>query len=316
MTTATVADPVARARAWANLYRSMGYQPLPSDPNPPDGRRKKPLCKYADLWETEAQADLFDRFPTTNIQLMTGRRWSLAVLDFDGSLAIEHSAKHWPKLPRTWTTFHSRGGSTSRHCWFGLPSGIPERRKTILWQGEGKHEAIELLMDRSLVMAPPSVHPVTGNRYGFQIGPREMRRPAMLPNWVLRLPLVLPARETQGLTPISPRGEELYTTSYTKCKPTGLSVRHILDSLPDKVSIAKSWGLRFARESAESDGWVSVHDYDREDRNPSARFHVGTGGFWRPGCKVVPFCQLAADMGVYRDWKECASALAEQFNIR
>lgn len=317
-----VADPVAAARRWAALYRSWGYQPLPSDDRPAsEGGRKKPLVRFAHLWEAPAGEDLFARFRTRNVQLMTGRRWDLAVLDLDGPEAVRRVTAEWPKLPRTWTVWHSRGGREGRHLWFRLPRGLGERRKRVLWAewdgaagGWRKHAAVELLIDGSLVVAPPSVHPETRNAYGFAAGlsPANLPRPALLPCWVLDMPPVAPPESARPpAAPVAPPPP-----------PAGrggprASLRHVLDAITDKASVARDlWGLRFAARPSESAGWVSCHDPFREDANPSARFHLGTGGLWRPGERVVPFCEIPVRLGLFRDYRETVADLSARFNPR
>lgn len=327
------AQRVALAREWARVYREMGYQPLPSDPRPQDEtgkeKRKKPLCHYAQWWEAPADPDLFDRFATTNLQVMTGRHWGLCVLDLDGEAAVEHVERNWRPLPRTWTSWHSGGGRASRHLWFSLPPGLTEERRRSrlwgVWDGEARegkgdwqhHTAVELLCDRSLVMAPPSIHPKTGNPYGFlrDRSPfaKGLQRPAMLPEWVWRMPHMeapRPGPEPELVPLARPRAQK---TAGGKA-----DWRHVLDSLPSKRYVAAQWGLRFARNGSESDGWVSVHDFDREDRNPSARFNVESGRFWRPGMgqsQTLSLFELGAEMGHYRDWSECLDALADHYGL-
>lgn len=298
-------DDVQLARRFAEMYRMLGYQPLPSNCDP--AGKKKPLCKFKHLWCAWSESDLFAQFPTTNIQVMAGRFWGLAVLDFDGPEAVDYAAKRWPKLPRTWTVVSGGGGV---HQWFTIARSGPERRKCFLWKGDGEHQGIELLCDGSLITAPPSIHLKTGKRYRFLAGhsPREIRRPAPLPAWVLKLPEVgrveaLPVPEVK----VAVRRPGLQGR---------VEIEDLLAAIPDKSAVARDlWGLRFAANAAESDGWVSVHDFNREDRNPSARFHLGTGGFWRPGEPVISFLRLGVAMGHYRDLRECLGDLAERFNV-
>lgn len=316
---ATVASRrlIADARRWAAIYRSKGLQPLPSDP-----KKKKPLCRYADWWEADAPADLFDRFPTTNVQVMCGRYWDLAVIDLDGPGAVAHFDSEWSsQIPPTWTSYHSSGGRNSRHHWFRLPPNLPEIRKRVVWaewddsaNAWATHRAIELLCDRSLVMAPPSIHPKTGNTYHFIQGlsPRTIHRPAVLPYWFLKLPPVQPPDHAR---PEPPR----VATVTTPRRPTGrgVSLRNVLDAITDKRGVARDvWGVRFARSEAASDGWVSCHDFNREDRNPSCRFHLETGGFWRPGEKVILFYKIPVEMGICATWQEAADDLAARFSVR
>jgi hypothetical protein len=304
---ATTADPVATARAHAIMYESRGWQALPSDP-----AKKKPLVRFADYWTTWFEPRAFDQRPSRNLQVMTGRHWGLAVLDLDGAGAVK-VAESW-KLPPTWTVYHSDGGRSSRHLWFSLPPGLPERRKRILWaewddaaNGWKKHAAVELLIDGSLIMAPPSVHPKTGRAYRFAVGPHNMMRPAMLPERIWEMPAVESPAHARPVPPALPRHRPAER----------VSLRHLLDNLPDKAAVAREcWGLRFAAKGQASAGWVSVHDPFREDRTPSARFHVETGGLWRPGERVLPFCQVPVALGLFTDWREAAADLAARYSIR
>lgn len=303
---------VAHAREWAGIYRGLGYNVLPSDPRPhAEGGRKKPLCRFAGWWESPAPDDLFDRFPTTNIQLMTGRRWNLCVLDLDGAEAVRHVAEVWPKLPRTWTSYHTGGGRSSRHLWFRLPDGLPEKRKTLLWgvrEGDGwkPHTAVELLCDRCLVMAPPSVHPVTRNSYGFERGlsPRDMVRPAVLPAWVWQIPSAEVERP-QYVTPIQAPSKRPPRWTFS------VDSRHLTGLITDKVALAVGWGLRLGRGG--SNGWLYCHAVGREDRNPSAQFHAESGLYWEPGRRPIGLFTLGVELGVYSDWRECRDDLASRY---
>ena len=304
---------VKRCREWADCARKRGYQPLPSDPTPAsEGGRKKPLCRFADYWEAPAPDDLFDRFPTTNIQVMTGRYWNLCVLDFDGKDAVEHAAKHWPRLPRTWVSFHSNKGKDSRHLWFSLPRGLGERRKTVLWEDTTQeHTAIELLCDRSLVVAPPSIHIKTGNIYGWQAGCTPLSpglfRPAMLPMWVWHLPVV------SNLASAPYRAVRNSPPSEIRLSGVGhVSRQEVLNAVGNKAALARQWGLRFA--GGGSGGWLYCHDIDREDANPSAQFCEETGTFWTPTRKLS-FLDLAVELGVYATWRDALYGLARDFGL-
>lgn len=303
---------VATARRWAGIYRDMGYNPLPSDPRPhADGGGKKPLCRYADWWESPAPVDLFDHFPTTNIQIMTGRFWRLAVLDLDGAEAIRHVKEDWPKLPRTWTSYHTGTGQASRHLWFTLPDGLEEKRRTVLWGGiDGTHSAVELLCDRCLVMAPPSIHPKTGKVYGFEgwLSPVKMRGPAQLPEWVWAMKSVKEPM-AERVTPRKP-----ISSLIAKRAPRGtnwVETGHLLGLIPDKLAVAVGWGLRLGRGG--SGGWLYCHSIYREDQHPSAQFHPDTGIYWEPGRKAIGLLTLGTELGAYHDWRECRDALAAEY---
>lgn len=315
MIAADRSDAVRAARKWAKFYRRAGYQPLPSAMD-----KKKPLVKFADHWECEAP-DHFARIETTNIQVMTGRYWDLCVVDLDGPDAIQIFDR-WTRCrgytPRTWVTGTGGGGM---HLWFSLPPGLPPMPKRLLWgrwdasarDGRGdwaKHEAIELLCDHSLVIAPPSIHPTTGRVYRFAAGrsPREIARPATIPGWLLGMPHLERPR---------PEPEPAPAPRPAVHVPSGrhADYRDVLDAIPDKVAVARSWGLRFPRSLNESDGWITCHDFNREDVNPSARFHREGGRFWRPGELSISLFELGAELRAYRDWRECCQSLAVEYGV-
>jgi hypothetical protein len=305
---------VETALRWAKHFEWLGYRPLPSCPD-----AKKPMCRFGEWWDGGGPdvETLWARFPTTNIQLMTGRRWGLGVIDLDGPEAVEKWATLGPRLPRTWISSSGGGG---RHVWFTLPDGLaplPWRRIWGIWDplandGKGawaKHKAIELHADRRLVMAPPSIHPSTGRVYTFQAGcsPRDIIRPALMPRWVLDLPeMTAPRPEYVPPAAAAPRAPE-------RPLGAGVSWADVLHAIPDKVALAQSWGLRVASKRPNAAGWIPCHDFDREDRNPSARFHPESGRFWRPGERSIGLFTLGAERGGYASWKDCCADLAEKF---
>lgn len=314
---------LAETRRWVQLYRRLGFQPLPSRMDDPQ-KRKKPCCAYAQWWEAPAPLDeLWKRYETLNIQVMTGRFWGLCVLDLDGGPAIEEwgrlAAKHGG-CPDTWVS-HSGGGG--QHWWFSTPRGMAETGKSVLWavwdeeaKGWKKHQAIELLCDRSLVMAPPSVHPKTGRVYKWldkrhsPLG-RGLVRPELLPAWVLKLPRVTAPRQAPAPVVSIPMR--------TVTRPKGVRWRSadVLEAIHDKASLAASWGLRFATRRENAAGWMQVHAIGREDRNPSASFSESKGGrYWEPGQKSIGLFDLAVQLGVYASYWDAVSDLADRYHVR
>jgi hypothetical protein len=74
--------------------------------------------------------------------------------------------------------------------------------------------------------------------------------------------------------------------------------------------VARSWGVRVVRDVAGPSGWVDCHDIDREDTNPSARFHPSAGLFWRPGERPMSLFDLGVARGCYSTWRDCCADLA------
>lgn len=308
MPTALADNDVAAARRWADLYRLRGYQPLPSRPD-----AKRPFTGYSQWWESPAPADLWDRFPTTNVQVMTGRHWGLLVVDLDGPEAVAAWERLCPRCPRTWVS-HSGGGG--RHVWFSVPKGGPPLPKAVLWrpdpsQPRAKGEpAVERLCDRSLVMAPPSVHPTTGRRYRWLAGrsPLDVPLPAPCPASVLRLAPVLPPR------PATPFAVPAAPGSVSRRFAVPAAAADVLAAVADKAGLARSWGLRIASRPNAA-GWCQCHAVGREDRNPSASFHAETGRYWEPDLGTVGLFELAARLGAYATWGDARDALAARYRV-
>jgi hypothetical protein len=294
------------ARRWAENYRLKGYNPLPSAMASPEGR-KKPLCAYACYWEEPAPAGLFLRFPTSNIQLVTGRRWQLLVIDLDGPEAIEQ----WDRLGRCPWTWITHSGGNGRHIWFRLPEGLSRPLPSVtLWKGVGPHSAIERLCDQKLVMVPPSIHPRTGKRYRFLSrahSPSGVTRPAMCPDWVLALQPVEPERTVE---PFRSRVSLPLTDVRLRYR-----VDDVLDAILDKPNLAATWGLRLASRPCRSAGWVSCHALDRPDNNPSARISIETGRYWEPGDGAIGLFDLAVRLGAYGSWTEAVNDLGDQLRV-
>jgi len=113
------------------------------------------------------------RWPHANVGVVTGRVSGIVVLDVDprsgGALALGALEERWGALP---ATLEARTGGRGRHLWFSFDD---ELSSAVLAPG------LELKAERSVVIAPPSVH-ATGHRYVWipERGPDELT-PARLP---------------------------------------------------------------------------------------------------------------------------------------
>lgn len=283
---------VAECRRQAAFYRARGYNPLPSRMD-----AKRPMLSYADLWETPLPAAEFDRFETSNVQVMTGRHWGLLVIDLDGPEAIERWAG-MGATPRTWVS-HSGGGG--RHVWLSIPRDGRPLPKAVLWKGDGDHEAIERLCDKSLVAAPPSIHPKTGRRYLWLDkwnSPYTLGKPAACPDWVLRLAPVVDGRAK------SPRVVHGCWRGRAS-KPVGgwpADVRRLVES----------WGVRTVGNPRQS-GWLECHAFGRDDECPSAAIHVDTGVYVDSGTgEKMSIYGLAVAVGAFSTREEAFKELGSR----
>lgn len=305
-----ISDPQAElCRSLAMRYIQMGLWPLPSRSD-----EKRPYVKFREYWESPPPSDLFFRdygAPVHNIQLVCGPGPGLAVIDLDGREAVgvwsEWCSNQEPF--QTWEVAHDE--SKGKHVYFAHP---PDDlgRKRVLWIGDGEHSRVELFLGRGLIVAPPSFHVKTGRPYRFLDGrkpSREMRRPAPLPGWLIAMPDVTPKPE--------PRVVEPALMPLRRREWSGERVDRdlVLDSIPDKVAVAKGWGLQtVGDESAE---WVSCYRVTRPERVPSGRISQN-GCYWEPdfnGGKPISLFDLGAMIGGYADWRDCCQGLAEYWGV-
>lgn len=302
--TPTAAD-VAECRKWAAFFRERGFNPLPSRTDD-----KRPLVKFAHLWEEQFPASEFDRWETSNVQVMTGRRWGLLVIDLDGPEAIER----WPSMgqsPRTWVS-HSGGGG--RHLWFSIPRTLPPLPKAFLWRGEGAHSAVERLCDKSLVAAPPSIHPKTGRRYKWldkRHSPLTLPKPAPCPPWILRLAPVAQVRPDSLSADHDTLRRRVGPGRTSQSRTPWRDVAGRLDV----IRLARSWGLRTVGQPRQS-GWLPCHAFDRDDRKPSAAIHVESGYYVDSGSGArMNLLNLAVAMNAYPTVEDAIKELRDQYGL-
>lgn len=266
------------AKEWAQFYRERGYNPLPSRTD-----AKRPMVRFAEYWDQPAPSDLFERHETTNIQVMTGRHWGLLAIDLDGLEAREWWYSQAGPLPDTWIT-HS--GGDGLHLWFTIRMTTRRFPKAFLWRGTGEHQAVERLCDRSLIMAPPSIHPKTGQRYRFldaSHSPARVPMPALCPRWILDAPAIGNPKKTK--------------------------VARIDRPIGNVAALVKSWGVRLAGNPSPT-GWIPCHAIDREDSHPSAAIHSESGFYVDHGSgQRMGIVDLSIRLGIYRDVREALQHL-------
>jgi hypothetical protein len=286
----------------ARFYRDRGWNPLPSraDAKRPD------LPSYAAYWISPIGTEILDRWMAPNIQLMCGVHWGLAVVDLDGPEAADawQAMTLYRPCPLTWTV---RTGGGGLHLYFRVPSFIREMPSRCVWEGSGRHQRIEILGDRSLVIAPPSVHVDTGRAYEFLVGPDDLSQPAMLPRWLTRAKAV-PSQP--------PKTFWVATAPVVPCVPTGGKTydrKAVLRAIPDKLSLVRSWGLRVRGWIPNVSGWLPCHALGRVDHKVSAGFHVSTGYYCEPPRWRVSLFDVAVLLGIYPDWCSAVNGLGSAY---
>lgn len=326
-------DPrIARARTAARRYRALGWNPLPSRTD----KKAPALRSYAKERDEGLPATAFDRLATCNIQLATGVRWGLCVVDLDGEtpMAAWADMARFRPDPPTWrvVTREADGRVRGIHLWYGVPPGVdalPSRNLFGIWddaanQGRGawsRRSLIEFKGDRGLVIAPPSTHTKTGMPYAFAegCGPGDLPRPATLPAWVLALPdLRPPVAKSAAIVPALSRRPASVRFEGPGVRSGGRFDRaRVVEAIGDKASLVASWGLRLAGSKISASGWVECHAIDREDRNPSASFCPDRGLYWQPDyAKPISLFDLGVALGAYATWQDAVSDLGARFGVR
>jgi ABC-type dipeptide/oligopeptide/nickel transport system ATPase component len=156
-------------------YARRGFRVIPLRE-----RGKEPLISgwpERATWDEAQIREWWERWPNANIGIATGkyRDGYFCVLDFDP----RHGGDWYDDvgedtLPTTWVV-HT--GGDGRHFYYRTRD--PLRCAKL-------RDGVDLKSEGGYVVVPPSVHPETGNEYGWRIGsaPRDLEM-AWVPEWVL-----------------------------------------------------------------------------------------------------------------------------------
>lgn len=307
---------IERAARCAKAYRAFGFNVLPSRTD----RKGPSLPSYSEYWDSECPESVYRENATKNIQIMCGVRWRLAIVDLDGAVAVGAFKEmcEGKTNPDTWIV--ENGSKDGQHLYYTIPAGVESVKSRIVWglwelpaNKWRRRSRVEILGDKKLVMAPPSVHPDHGGRYHFlpRLSPKEISRPAEMPQWMLDLPevetptkptLVPPVKSAVSMK-VGFRGPSVKSS----VRPAGrfLSTNEALDAIPDKIALAASWGLRMTSQSANRNGWVRCYRVNSDESNPSAAISVETGTYWEDGSQLRFFQLLAMLKGLHSEdgWK-------------
>jgi len=296
---------------------------------PSKDRRKGPaLDSYACYWSEPVPDSIFERWASRNIQLIAGTQSGaprkIVVVDCDGIEAKEV----WDRLctmhkHETSGCWISRTGSGGYHFYFSLSDTTAACQGGMLWGvwdtfGDGgkgkwvKHKELRILGDRDLVVAPPSRHVDTGVRYVFLRGasPTDIPWPATAPSWLLALPRLAAAPRCY------PEPKPNQSTG-PRLRPRGggfMGREMVLSTIPDKLALAREWGLKTARDGPNEQGWVPCRVPGRPDARPSGSFNVCSGVIQdRATMETSSLFDLGVALGRFGTWQECMQWCGERF---
>ena len=315
-------DQVVLARRAVAYFRRIGLVPLPSR----EDRKGPALSNYSKHWTEPVPESVYEHWSTRNVQLITGTKspgsMKIAVIDCDGAGTPEK----WKQMCEAnghepaggWVALTGSGGY---HLYYRLPDSLDlctSRRLWGLWDtfgsdGKGdwaKHQEIRLLADQALVIAPPSIHVGTGQPYRFLkgAGPKD-RELGEVPAWILRMPAASPC-------PARPAVPQIPRTNQPK-SAWMVSREEVLARIPDKISLARTWGLRLVGAGPNGAGWQACHAAGRVDKQPSGRISIH--GVYQdrrdsdPNSTCLSLFDLGVLLGQFATWQECCERCAQTF---
>lgn len=304
-------DEVRRAALYAKAYWARGFNVFPSRRD-----RKGPNLDSYDATKP-LDPEVYHKRATGNLQLSTGCKWGIIVIDLDGPLAMDKWAEWCQGKPNppTWTVQSDPARGT--HLYYRPPAGVEKiegRRLWGLWEMPAnkwaKRAAVELFGDGNLITAPPSIHPETARQYQFIEGhsPRDLELPE-IPTWMLLLPKVDPPGRS-----MVPSGQNIRTPPKPPGSPPGgrLNTDEVLALIPDKIALAGSWGLRIASGKVNGSGFLKCYRAGTDEKNASAGISEETGRYWEDG-EICSLFDLGAKLGAFADWKACKNWCEGQF---
>lgn len=312
-------DQVRLASEWARWYRDAGLNPLPSSQPrrmPELNRYREDGSDYSYLRERDegVPEGVLRSWGSRNIQLATGRRWGLLVVDVDGPVAMHR----WEALKAslgghdpTWEVRSGRWepGRPRIHLYFAVSNLVHPIPKRPIWfipsrENPRQHQEgtmLECIGDGGLVIAPPSLHAKTGRRYEFAPGrgPDAIPRPSPAPEWLVRLVEDRPVPRPEP----APRPRPAPSREARSRHHDWDEVRAAL-SEEGNLMVAEALGLKIRRRGTS--GWWSCDRPLSGEENPSGAFHPEIGIFkdMKHNTKAINLAMLAVELGKAADFCE------------
>jgi len=146
-------------------------------------RDKRPAIRWAEYQHRHASREeveaWFERWPASNIGIVTGAISGLVVLDIDaehgGNKSLTDLTKKYGPIPETIEVITGGGG---RHLYFKHPGGLVKNQVGLV-------KGVDLRGDGGCVVAPPSMH-ASGVLYAWRAhhAPDQIEL-AVMPKWLL-----------------------------------------------------------------------------------------------------------------------------------
>lgn len=166
---------------WANYYRSIGFNVVPSIISA-DGAKKHPITRWTEFQSSELPQAVHERWYGEEgenkqdkvLGFITGRG---SIRNGEALLIVDIDVKGGKEGPATWLSWldeHNNGsevetwtaitGSGGRHLYFKYPASIDIGNSQEKWRG------IDIRAQGGFIVAPPSIHYLPGKSYAWAEG--------------------------------------------------------------------------------------------------------------------------------------------------
>lgn len=277
---------------WAEMLNSHGIKCIPMDPN-----NKRPYVRTSNWWGGFPVSAMQELKPK-NIAALCGQVSGLIVIDLDGPADLLCS--YWrgkPVLPNTWQVRTPSGG---RHLWYRIPDWYKQPiGRCKLWQGQGKHEEIAILGERSLATCPPSRFG-SGNQYKWMRGPNPLTSPlATLPAWLLQEIMAINLRSAIPAT---------INIDTSPGMVFGVGETREYGEI-NRLQVLRDHGLKLAANRPNPSGWIACYRPHDDDRVPSASVKEDGSVLWTSSHGALGFWDALCLLGNYPDRQSAYNAI-------
>lgn len=202
MSSSTLPPIVQAAQQNSVLSASLAYTALGLSVIPLDGKRPA-LKSWTQYQQSRADAQTIRAWSFGNVGIVCGAvSGNLVILDLDGAAGYAAFAATFPALTQTYTV--GSGGGVGRHVYFYADQMPPSVKAMNTPIGH-----LEVCGDGWQVVAPPSIHPATGQPYRVE-QPLDILRVPTLEDLVAWVEAFKPRQETRKWLPpkiSAPTGE-------------------------------------------------------------------------------------------------------------
>ncbi len=255
-----ITQVVQAAQQQTTLSAALAYAALGLSIIPLDGKRPA-LTSWTTYQQTAASPETIRAWSSAgllkNLGIVCGRvSGNLVVLDLDGAAGYPAFAATFPHLAQTYTV--ATGGGVGKHVYFYADQFLPSVKAMNTPIGN-----LEICGEGRQVVAPPSIHPTSGQPYKVE-RPSDILRVPNLDELVIWIEAFKPRAETRTWQP--PTRMNLPTSD-------AVINSRVIDAIAQTLA-----GQGFKQHGDWLHGrCIHPERHENGDRNPSFGFNTQTG---------------------------------------